>query len=378
MKALFLTASYPTPDGPAIGVFVQEHARAAAAAGCEVAIVHLDRSDVRRVRIEERADEFRTVRVQYPRSPGVVSYGANVAAAALGWRRIRGGFEPDVVHAHFFLAAVPAVLLRPLHRKPVVVTEQWSVFLPDDPATLSPLVHRAAKYALERADAVLPVSEALRNGIRAAGIDARFRVVPNVYDPSLFHPDVATHSRNGQPARLLAVGAMYEAKGYEFLLDALALLAREGRDFHLDIVGLGDLRPQYEEQRRRLGLDERVSFLGLLPKAEVAQRMRDADVFVLTSRYDSNPCAAIEALGSGLPIVATAVGGLPELVEDGMGLLAEPRNPESIARQLALAIDGRDEFDRAAIAARAHARYGLDRVGRDLAEVYEQAIASRR
>lgn len=378
-KVLFLTASYPTPDGPALGVFVKEHARAAALAGFDVAVVHLDRDDVRGVHVEERRDEeFPVVRVRYPRSPGVATYASNVAATIAGWRRLRKrGFAPDVVHAHFFLAAVPAVLLRPVHGKPVVVTEQWSVFLPDDPATLSPFVRRAAKFALERAELVLPVSEALRDGIRAAGIDARFRVVPNVYDPTLFRPPSETPPRDGQPARLLAVGAMYEAKGYEFLLDALALLERESRSFHLDIVGLGDLRPHYEEQRHRLGLDERVSFLGLRPKDEVARRMREADLFVLTSRYDSNPCAVIEALGSGLPVVATAVGGLPEMVQDGMGLLAEPRDSRSIASQIAAALDRRDEFDRAAIAERARARYGLEHVADELADVYEQAIARR-
>jgi glycosyltransferase involved in cell wall biosynthesis len=377
-RVLFLTASYPTPAGPALGVFVKEHARAAAE-HCEVAVVHLDRDDVSRILVEEReGEEFRTVRVRYPRSPTPVSYAANVAAAAVGIRRLRKqGFRPDVVHAHFFLAAVPAIVLRPLHRAPVVVTEQWSVFLDSDPSTLSPLVRRAAKFAFERAETVMPVSEALRDGIRANGIDAHFRVVPNVFDPELFHPPAARLTGNGRPARVLAVGAFYHAKGYEFLLEAVALLARERRDFHVDVVGIGELQPMYEEMRARLGLEDVVRFRGLLPKSEVAQMMRDADVFVLTSRYDSNPCAAIEALGSGLPVVATAVGGLPEMVGEGMGLLAEPESPASIARRLAQALDEPDAFDRDAIAARARERYGRAHVAAELLAVYEQALEQR-
>jgi glycosyltransferase involved in cell wall biosynthesis len=373
-----VTASYPTPDGPALGVFVKEHARAAAE-HCEVAVVHLDRDDVSRLHIEERrGEEFLTVRIRYPRSPAPLSYVANLAAAAVGLRRVRGrGFRPDVVHAHFFLAAVPAIALRPLHRAPVVVTEQWSVFLPSDPATLSPAVRHAAKFAFEHAEIVMPVSEALRDGIRANGIDGRFHVVPNVFDPSVFHPPTAAATRNGRPARVLTVGAFYHAKGYEFLLEAVAVLARERRDFHVDVVGIGELQPTYEALRRRLGLEELVSFRGLRPKAEVAQMMRDADVFVLTSRYDSNPCAAIEALGSGLPVVATAVGGLPEMVGDGMGLLAEPENPESIAQRLAEVLDGTAVFDREAIAERARERYGRAHVGNELLAVYEQALALR-
>jgi glycosyltransferase involved in cell wall biosynthesis len=377
-RVLFLTASYPTADGPALGVFVKEHARAAAE-HCEVAVVHLDRADISRLEVTQRKDEeFLTVRVRYPRSPNPLSYAANLAAAAAGYRRVRRhGFRPDVVHAHFFLAAVPAIALRPLHRAPVVVTEQWSVFLPSDPATLSPLVRRAAKFAFERAEVVMPVSEALRDGIRANGIHARFHVVPNVFDPGVFHPGTAPSERNGRPAHVLAVGAFYHAKGYEFLLEAVALLARERRDFHVDIVGIGELQPVYEDLRKQLGLEELVSFLGLRPKAEVAQMMRDADVFVLTSRYDSNPCAVIEALGSGLPVVATAVGGLPEMVRDGMGLLAQPENPASIAQRLAEAIDRPGAFDRDAIAARARERYGRAHVGDELLAVYGRALAQR-
>ncbi len=379
MKVLFLTASYPTVEGPALGIFVKEHARAAAA-HCDVAVVHLERADVRRVSVEkEPDDEFPTWRASYPRRPAPVSYAGNVAAAIAGYRRAKAaGFEPDVIHAHFFLAGIPAVLLGRVLRKPVVVTEQWSVFLPDDPATLSPLVRRAAKFAFERADLVLPVSEALRDGIAAQGIAARFRIVPNVFDEQLFRPDGATARDHGRRARLLSVGAMYEAKGYDYLLEAVALLAERRRDFEVEIVGDGELRGEYEALRQRLGIEELVSFLGLRPKDEVASRMRNADLFVLTSRYDSNPCALIEALGSGLPAVATAVGGIPDIVRNGSGLLAEANDVRDIARQIESALDRLETFDRQAIAADARARFGKAEVGRALAEIYDEVVSRRR
>src|SRR5205823_1406500 len=99
-------------------------------------------------------------------------------------------------------------------------------------------------------------------------------------------------------------------KGWEHLLEAVALLERERDDFRLEIVGDGPRRGEYEAIRRRLGLEDRVLFSGWKTKDEVASLMRAADVFVLASRYDSNPCALIEALASGLPVVATAVGGI--------------------------------------------------------------------
>ncbi len=377
MRVLFLTASYPTVAEPAVGIFVKEHARAAAE-HCDVAVVHLERADVAGITVEEEADsEFPTWRVSYPSRPAPVSYVANVAGAVAGFRRVRrGGFDPDVLHAHFFLAGFPAVLLGRVLRKPVVVTEQWSIFLPDDPARLQGLPQRAAKFAFEHADIVLPVSTALRDGIAAHDIDARFRILPNVFDEQLFHPGEQRDRR--PPWHLLSVGAMYEAKGYDVLLEAIAELAKSRRDFRLDIVGHGgEFLEDYEAMRARLGIERLVTFSGLRPKAEVAARMRDADLFVITSRYDSNPCALIEALGSGLPVVATDVGGIPDMIRNGSGLLAHRDDVGSVARQIDAALDRISTFDRAAIAADARARFGRSTIGRELSGIYDEVARSR-
>lgn len=375
MKVLFLTSSYPVPEHPWLGIFVREHARAVAP-HAEVAVALLDRSDdVRSVHVEDVEGEFKSVRAKYPTRPSALSYLSNLSAAVRAYRRLRrAGFDPDVIHAHFFLAGAPAVVLGRLFRKPVVVTEQWSVFLPDDPMTLSPAMRRVARFAYERAAVVMPVSAALRDGIRAIGTQADLRVVPNVVDTRLFHPNggVAPH---GGPARLIGVGGLYDAKGWEHLLDALALLG-PNREFHLDLVGDGVLRPELEAQAARLGIDDRVAFHGWRPKDEVAERLREADIFVITSHYDSNPCAVIEALASGLPIVATAVGGIPEMVTDGLGILADPGRPAGIAAAIDAALER--PWDHDAIAETARDRYGFDRVGAELTAIYDEAVERRR
>jgi glycosyltransferase involved in cell wall biosynthesis len=374
VKVLFLTSSYPVPEFPQLGIFVREHARAASR-HAEVTVAHIERTDaVRSIRIEDGTDdEFRSVRVRYPAAPAPVSYGSNVAAALLAYRRVhRAGFEPDVIHAHFFLAGAPAVLLGRFLRKPVVVTEQWSVFLHDDPMTLSRAMQRVARFTFEHADVVMPVSEALRDGIRAIGAHAEFRVVPNVVDTTRFHPDGAVTPSG----RLIGVGNLYEAKGWEDLLDALALLRDRGRVLHLDVYGDGVLRAKLEAQIAGLGISELVRLHGWRPKDEVADRLRQSDIFVITSRYDSNPCAVIEALASGVPVVGTAVGGIPEMIADDAGILAQAGSAESVAGAVEAALD-RAPWDREAIARAARDRYGLERVGADFADVYEKVIARK-
>jgi glycosyltransferase involved in cell wall biosynthesis len=370
---MFLTSSYPVPEFPQLGIFVREHARAASN-HAELAVAHIDRTDaVRSVRVEQGTDEeFRSVRVRYPASPAPLSYAANIAAALLAYRHLRrAGFEPDVIHAHFFLAGAPAILLGRMLRKPVVVTEQWSAFLPEDPMALSPTMQRVARFVFEHADTVMPVSEALRDGIRRLGTDATFHVVPNAVDTKRFHADGAA----SRPGRLIGVGNLYEAKGWDDLLDALAILRERGRALHLDIYGDGVLRSELEQQVARLAIGDLVSFHGWRPKDEVADNLRRSDVFVITSRYDSNPCAVIEALASGLPVVGTAVGGIPEMIRDGQGILAESGSPESIAATIDAALDA--EWDRVRIAQIAEARYGFDHVGEEFAAIYERATARK-
>jgi len=377
VNVLFLTSSYPVPELPALGIFVREHARAAAL-HAEVAVAHIERDEhLRSVRVEDvEDDEFAAVRVRYPASPAAVSYAANVAAAAIAYRQLhRRGFNPDVIHAHFFLAGAPAVLLGRLLRKPVVVTEQWSVFLPDDPMTLSRPMQHVARFTYEHAAVVMPVSAALRDGIRATGARADFRVVPNVVDAARFHPD-GPRPAHHDPPRLIGVGNLYEAKGWDDLLDALAVIREHGRGFHLDLFGGGVLQEELEAQVARLGLGDVVTFHGWRSKEEVAARLRESDLFVITSRYDSNPCALIEALASGVPAVGTSVGGIPEVITDGMGILVEGRRPEEIAAAVETALDS--DWDRALIASTARDRYGPERIGREFAAAYEDALRKRR
>ena len=302
-------------------------------------------------------DDPPLVRVPYRRFGRPLSYAAFLAGA-----RAAAG-EPDVVHASSHLSALAALTLR----RPLVYSEHWSIFLPDNPARLATPMARAARFALERAQLVLAPSGAMAAALAGQAPQARIRVVPNVVDDELFRPAKHEPSR-----RLLSAGLMGEngAKGYDVLLEAMALV--DG-DAHLELVGDGPRRAEYEALAHRLGLAERVRFAGLRSKPELAERMRGADLFVLASRFENNPCVVLEAMASGLPVVATRVGGLPELVDERSGLLAEPRDPRSIAARIREALDRLDAFDREEIARRARERFGRETVGKLLLAAYEDA-----
>ena len=355
MKVLFVTTSWPTEKSPLDGVFVQEHARAAAEVA-EVRVLHLHRAPGG---LERVGDDPPAWRLGYRRLPRPFSY----APFLLGPLRAMRGWSADVVHTHSFLATLAALPLR----RPVVYSEHWTVFLPESPHVLSAPMRRAAVFALKRADLVLPVSADLRDELSRLAPSARMRVVPNAVDERVFHPGDGT----AEPGRLLTAGLLDDGrKGLDIVLEALAKAPDAPG---LDIAGDGARRAEYEGLAARLELDGVVTFHGLLTKPELALLMRSARLFVLGSRYENNPCVVLEALASGLPVVATSVGGVPELVDETNGVLVEPGDPDRLARGIAVALERR--FDRVKIASYARERFGRAAVAAQLRRAYEEALA---
>jgi glycosyltransferase involved in cell wall biosynthesis len=373
---VFLTTEYPSEQNPVAGIFIREHALAAAEVA-DVAVVHLARErggnglyDVARI---ER-DELPAWRVRYRRFGRPLSYAAFLAGAAAGIGQAQKVVHPALLHAHSHLAMLPTMAIGAALRLPIIYTEHWSVFLPDNPNDLSPAMSRAARIALRRAALVLPVSEAMRAALAAYEPRARFHVVPNAVDTALFHPSDG-RSRPTEPHLITAGGlTKNRSKGIDFLLEAVRLLDERGLRFTLEIAGDGPRRAEYEEHARRAGVEERVRFLGLLPKPELAERMRAADLFVLASRFENNPCVVMEALASGLPVVATRVGGVPEMIDHANGILVASQSAEGLAAGIETTLDRLAQFDPRSISARAGARYGRTQVARQLAAVYDEAL----
>lgn len=351
MRVLFVTTAYPSPAHTTAGEFVREHALAAAE-HADVTVLHVSRGAALGL---ERVDgePLPTYRSGFPARPAAAGL---LAATAGAWRRMP---PHDVVHAHFFLAGAAAALVT---RRPLVVTEHWSIFLPEDPTRISFMLRRTARFAFRRARIVLPVSSALERSILAEAPGLRTTVVRNAVDTSLFRPGGDTDA-----GRIVCVGMFYEAKGHDALIDALREVVAVRPDVRLDLVGDGELRPALE--RRAAGLP--VTFRGVLPKDEVAAMMRRAHVFALPSRFETSGVVGIEALASGVPVVAAPLGAIPELVGDGDGVLA---GPDGLAPALLRALSR--DFDRSAIASRARARYGRETIGLQLADVYRQAVGT--
>lgn len=384
LKILFVTTWYPTADRPVDGIFVREHAKAVQLYD-DVVVLHcagFDRALRASWRLVEEQDAgltegVRAYRLWWRLSPlPKTSYLFFVWAVLRAYLALqRAGFRPDVIHAHVYEASVPAAIVAQLFRLPLVITEHFSAF---PRRALSRVDVWKARIAFRLADRVLPVGEALRRGIQDNRIRARFEIVPNVADTALFFPDPG-RPRASLPRRLLFVGALEpkHIKGVPYLLDALAILHRRRSDWRLDIIGDGPTRSEYERKTAELGLATVVTFHGHQPKPSIAALMRRADLFVLPSLWENNPCVVLEAMASGLPVLSTRAGGIPELVDDTAGRLVPPADAAALAEALDQMLDRAGDFSPDLIARRAAERFSPDRVGQQIDAVYRAVVRNR-
>jgi glycosyltransferase involved in cell wall biosynthesis len=378
MRVLVVPKWFPWPDRPVFGIFCREQARALAERH-DVVVLASDavrRPDFRLFELTDAVEDgLRTLRVRYRRPafrPAAMA--CQVAGMLAALRRLRRhGWRADIVHAHVYSAGIPALILGRVSRAAVVITEHYTGF---QRGLVTGYDKFAARVAFRRADLVAPVSHELARQVRALEPRARVRVVENVVDTGAFYP-ASGPSDGHRPERLLTVAALAAKKGHADLLEALAELPSQ-HQATLDLVGAGDLRSELEARVRSLGLEERVTFYGERSHREVAEFMRRADLFVLPSRFENLPCVLIEALATGLPFVATAVGGVPELAGGPGAALCPPGDPQALASAIARALEARGEVDPRALADGAAERFGYETFTRTWTEIYAELRGARR
>jgi glycosyltransferase involved in cell wall biosynthesis len=262
---------------------------------------------------------------------GAASYLVNALPLV---RRLLRTHAYDAVHVFFSLPTGALLPFLNLRGAPVIVSLRGSDVPGYDPHNLTvQRAHRVlaplTRWIWRRADRVVAVCHSLGQLTAHTCPNLRYSVVPNGVDLSLFHPPEIPRI-TGPKLRCLAVARLVERKGLGDLIRAFALLER-GR-FELEIVGGGPDESLLADMARRLGVAQEVRFSGGLDRAAVAQRYREADLFTLPSTAEAFGNVFAEALASGLPIIGSSVGGIPDLVEHGKnGLLVPPSNPAALA-----------------------------------------------
>lgn len=376
-QVLFVTPWYPTEEVPAAGVFIREHARAAAISN-DVTVLHLagagDRWAVEQITDKELTGGIRTWRLRH-RSLPIARTDAITQAwglnQAIKWLKTKHSIVPDLIHAHVFLAGFPSVLVGRLRGTPAVVSEHYSAF---------PLRRLArhdrvkARITFSLARRVLPVSSMLKESIEGWGLKGDFEVIPNVVDTDLFFPRNTVNA--GSAFTLLFVGHLYEEKGIGDLLSALADARLQSRDWALVVVG-GGPQHRWKQAVRSLGIASRVSFTGPLPKSAVADWMRNSDALVIPSWIETQSVVLLEAMATGLPVIASDLKALSEVMLPGAGVRFPVRQPSELARSILAFLDGAPPPEIRSVAHEARQLFGLEAVGYRLDDLYARILSEQ-
>ena len=357
MRLLHLTTSYPRHAGDPSGGFVADSVQALVRRGHAVTVAAPHAPGTPMEETGRGGERIRRFRYGYAES---LCYGEGIPEnlRAAPWRAVqipgllwalyratcRYAPEHDCVHAHWSVCGALAAAAASGNKRPLIVTLRGS-----DLNARLPLLSCLTRRAIRRAEALVTVSDSLRAAALRCGADAaRVHVIPNGA-PEI--PPLAPAARLGVRHELgwmddapvfVMVGRLVPVKNPRLVLSAFSLATAAGMDARLVFAGDGSERKALQRMVRESGLASRVAFLGLVEPSGVYRLLQASDALVMGSLSEGRPNAVAEAMAAGLPVVATRVGGVPELVADGhTGVLVNSGDAAAMSDAMqAFATDG--------------------------------------
>jgi phosphatidyl-myo-inositol dimannoside synthase len=388
---VMVATSYPRFPGDGVGSFMEPIAKGVAARGHEVHLVAPWHPAITRGKSEDGVF-FHFFHYAPVRSLNVFGYAAGLRAdvavrwqafavaplaLASGWwkaMRVATKRRATIMHGHWVVPG-GAIAARAAGSLPLVVSLHGSdVFMAEHNA----LARRSARRVFARAGWVTACSDDLRRRALGLGADpTRIETLPYGVDLARFAPDdrVRAEMRRqygiGDAPLVFAAGRLVRKKGFEYLIDAARELRARHPDLRVVIAGDGDLDVALSQRAAAVGADHlghlAVQLIGARPQSEIARWLAAADVNVIPSVHDDAgnvdglPNTALEALASGTPVVATTVGGLPQVINDGVdGRLVAERQAAALTSAIDDLLSAPDRGRGLGLAART-------RMGRDFA-----------
>jgi L-malate glycosyltransferase len=298
---------------------------------------------------------------------------------AAAWRlsRIIKRLGPDLIHAHdphaVAMAATALSIAAPTPRIPFVAARRLELRMARN---------SFSRWKYSQVDRFIASSHAIVERLVHDGIPReKIRVVSEGIDVERIEriPPANVHSEFYLPTHAPVVGnvaALVLHKGHQHLIDAAALVVKQVPDVRFVIVGDGETRPSLEQQIRHLHLERHVFLAGY--RVDALELTKGFDIFVMSSITEGMCTPLVEAMAAGRPSVATAVGGIPEVVVDGLtGYLVPPRDPKALADRLIRLLKEGPLREQMGVAAhrRARERFTLEKMVDGTAAVYRSLVA---
>ncbi len=386
MLAFILSRGVPTEKYSTNGVFEFDQAQALVKEGCQVVFLALDLRSVRRVRpwgfqaFERNGVAVRVLSIPVGNVPKKLFYKIGMWALKRLYSKAEKEFgKPNVFHAHFTDYAYLAAELKKEKQIPLVVTEHSSLINRD---IIPENIEKAAKTAFRAADCLIAVSPALACKMQEHS-ESKVLWIPDMVDTELFsYSEEREHQRilkkesemeeEGGAFSFLSCGNLRKIKRMDVLIQAFAKAFHDCPKVTLTICGQGEEQQALEKLIIQLGMEKRIFMEGLRPRAEIAQRLQQADCFVLASASETFGVSYLEALSCGVPVVATRCGGPECFVHEHNGIMVEPDDIEALAKAMLTMYCNIGSYNRNAIAEEIRESYSSHAVAQSLMYQYEK------
>ncbi len=378
MNILIVSRGFPSPKDILTGNFEADQARALQALGHKVVVVSVDRrlkAKDRHIGINHRIVDGINIynfyllplpiRTFYKLGYYYITWAAQFLSSII----LRHHDKPDIIHAHYLFTMPIALKLKEMFNVPCVGTEHWSYLGKND---IPPHVKFYANRVYHKLNALITVSNSLRINIKRL-FDIDGAVIPNMFDDSKFNISYRRQSNtNKNKTNFISVGSLVDGKCFDLLLKAFSKLSF--KDKHLIIIGDGPKRHELENMIKELGLESTVEMTGNLSRDEILPKYHESDVFVLPSNSETFGVVYIEAMASGLPVIATRCGGPEDFVDNSNGLLIDINSEEQLINAMEYMHLHSKEYNPECISKDIVNKYAPDKIARQIECLYNKIL----
>lgn len=381
-KILFLARWYPDRYDPMPGLFIKRHAEVAAGFA-DVAVLSLRASPEKSYGYEivhQLDNNVETTWVYYGTKSVLPSFIAKLPAGfsylvafIKGYNFLnRSWGKPDIIHVNVLTRmGIFALWLSKFYGIKYVITEHWSRYLPITGSYNGLFRKYLTKVVVRNSAAVSTVSENLALSMQSHGLHhPHYLVLPNVVDTDAYIPANPVLAK--AKIRFIHISCFEDrSKNISGFLRTIGKLAKLRNDFECIMVGDGIDLEKMKSYADELGLNEsQIRFTGLLEGENVVKAYQSADFMVMFSKYENMPVVISESFSCGLPVVASAVGGIPEYVNNKNGRLVPMGDETALLEAINSMLDRHSNFDKENIRQNAISIFGKQAVAEKLQELY--------
>lgn len=375
---LFLCSWYPSRISPFNGNFIFKHARSIVKQGVPITAlgVYEDLSISGRFEIETGVEEkVEHIIVYYSYPFRALKFWYKFQAYLRGikcFQQKKGTI--DLIHVNvLFDAGFIAWWIKFWKKTPYIITEHSTMFLPYNPKHFSNYLKPLIRKVLQSSSYLLPVSNNLEKNIKNIFSNIPSAVIPNVVKTNLFNEPKGVQGKS--KIKFLHISNFSPQKNIQGILNSFKRLSEQRTDFSLTLAGDGDLLEIKKMATEMDFSNDLIYFRGKMTEEEVANHFNEHDAFVLFSDYENLPCVLVEAQVSGMPIIATDVGGVKEIIDSkSKGIIINARDERALLESLSYFLNNFESYNLEKIRDSAIQKYGEKAVGQAMINVYKKVL----